>query len=52
MPHAPSSTDAEGTFYGQGEEKLSELREGGNVLASYAGIKEHKTAIKGQFCLT
>lgn len=41
MPHHPYSIDAEGTLYGQGEEKLSGLRKGSTVLASYADIKEH-----------
>lgn len=52
MPHPPYSTNAESTLYGQGEEKLSGLREGSTVLASYADIKEHYAAIKSQFCLT
>lgn len=52
MPCPAYSTDAEGTVYGQGEKRLFGLRKGSVVLASYADIKEHLSAIKGQFCLT
>lgn len=40
MVHPPYSTNAEGTLNGQGEKKLSGLKEGSTALASHADLKD------------